>query len=472
MKNNINSKKFLWGSATAAYQCEGGWNEDGKGINEWDVFNHESSLNIHNEDGDVASDFYHRYKEDIDLMAEGNQNTYRFSISWARIIPKGVGEVNLKGIEFYNNVINYCLKKGVTPNVTLFHYDLPNEMAKIGGWENREVIDAFNEYARVCFKNFGDRVKIWSTINEPRYYAYCSYVVGNYPPNYRTDFKRFWRVLYNLMLGSAKAVNSYKELGMDGIIGVVHDNGNVELDDKTKEKELVRLRADIFYNRMVLDTAVLGKLPNELERVLRDNSVDASFIYNEDVEHFEKGKIDYIGLNLYNRQYVTDYSDGETEVFHNNKGIGSKAKEGIRIKDMFETSFDTNVRRNLWGREVYPKCMYNALKEIKEKYGDILVYITENGHGQYETADENGYVKDTARIELCEEFINYMLQAREEGVNVQGYYMWSTMDIYSWINGYEKRYGLVRVDFENSNKRIPKESYYWYKNLIERKKNI
>ncbi len=179
-------------------------------------------------------------------MAEGNQNTYRFSISWARIIPRGVGEVNPKGIEFYNNVVNYCLEKGIIPNVTLFHYDLPNEMAKIGGWENRKVVDAFNQYAKVCFENFGDRVKIWSTINEPRYYAYCSYVVGNYPPNYKADFSRFWNVLYNLMLGSAKAVQSYKELGMKGIIGVVHDNGNVELDPDTKEKESVKLRADIF----------------------------------------------------------------------------------------------------------------------------------------------------------------------------------------------------------------------------------
>ncbi len=463
---------FLWGSATAAYQCEGGWDEDGKGLNEWDVFSHESSLNINNEDGDVASDFYHKYKEDIDLMAEGNQNTYRFSISWARIIPRGVGDVNPKGIEYYNNVINYCLEKGITPNVTLFHYDLPNEMAKIGGWENRKVVDAFNQYAKVCFESFGDRVKIWSTINEPRYYAYCSYVVGNYPPNYKADFGRFWNVLYNLMLGSAKAVQSYKELGMKGIIGVVHDNGNVELDPDTKEKELVKLRADIFYNRMVLDTAVLGKIPAELNKVLEDNNVDASFIYEEDIPDFEKGKIDYIGLNLYNRQYVTDYSEGETEIFHNNKGKGSKSKEGIRIKDLFETSFDPDVRRNLWGREVYPKCMYNALKEIKAKYGDILVYITENGCGQYETPDDNGYVKDTERIEICSEFIDCMLQAREEGVNVQGYYIWSSMDLYSWINGYEKRYGIVRVDFKNNNRRIPKESYYWYKALIAAKRGI
>lgn len=465
-------QKFLWGSATAAYQCEGAWNEDGKGFNEWDVFNHESPLNIHNEDGDVASDFYHRYKEDIDLMADGNQNTYRFSISWARIIPQGSGEVNPKGIEFYNNVIDYCLEKGITPNVTLFHYDLPNEMAKIGGWENRKVADAFHEYAKVCFKNFGDRVKIWSTINEPRYYAYCSYIVGNYPPNYKADFGRFWKVLYHLMLGSAKAVQSYRELGMDGIIGIVHDNGNVELDPDTKEKELVRLRADIFYSRMVLDTALLGKLPDKLNKVLKDNSVDASFIQEEDFPVFQKGRADYVGLNVYNRQYVTDYSQGETEVFHNNVGKGSASKEGIRIKNMFETSFDPNTRRNLWGREVYPKCMYDCLMEMKERYGDVLVYVTENGHGQYETPDNNGYVKDPERIKICGEFIDYMLKAREEGVNVQGYYLWSTMDLYSWINGYEKRYGIVRVDFRNNNKRIPKESYYWYKDLIAAKRDI
>lgn len=466
------NEKFLWGSATAAYQCEGAWKEDGKGLNEWDVFNHKSSLNINQVDGDVAADFYHKYKEDIDLMAAGNQNTYRFSISWARIIPQGIGEVNQGGIDFYNNVIDYCLEKGIIPNVTLFHYDLPYEMSKIGGWENRQIIDAFNHYAKVCFENFGDRVKIWSTVNEPRYYAYCSYVVGNYPPNYKLDFNRFWNVLYNLMLGSAKAISTYRNLGMDGEIGIVHDNGNVELDPKTKEKELVRLRADIFYNRMVLDTSVFGKLPKELGKILEDWRVDPNFIYQEDKADFAKGKVDYIGLNLYNRQYVTDYSEGETEVFHNNKGKGSNSKEGIRIKNIFESSFDPNVRRNLWGREVYPQCMYNALMEIKEKYGDILVYITENGHGQYETPDETGYVQDDNRIELCDDFICYMLKARQAGVNVQGYYMWSTMDLYSWINGYEKRYGIVRVDFENDTKRIPKASYYWYKNLIAENSDI
>ena len=187
-------RDFLWGSGTAAYQCEGAWAEDGKGIGEWDYFNHNSILNINNEDGDEASDFYHYYQEDIDLMAEGSQNTYRFSISWARILPNGIGEVNQKGIDFYNNVINYCLEKDIEPNVTLFHYDLPLKLAEQGGWLNNNIIDYFNEYAKICFDAFGDRVKIWSTINEPRYYSYCTNMVSNYPP---TDTMTF-NLIFNI----------------------------------------------------------------------------------------------------------------------------------------------------------------------------------------------------------------------------------------------------------------------------------
>ena len=164
----MEKQKFLWGSATAAYQCEGAWDEDGKGLGEWDVFSHGNPLNLNGATGDVSCDFYHHYKEDIDMMAAGKQNTYRFSIAWDRILPNGRGEVNPKGIEFYNNVIDYCLEKGIEPNVTLFHYDLPNVLAEEGGWENRSIVDDFEAYAKVCFEAFGDRVKLWSTINEPK----------------------------------------------------------------------------------------------------------------------------------------------------------------------------------------------------------------------------------------------------------------------------------------------------------------
>ncbi|MBQ3384013.1 MAG: family 1 glycosylhydrolase [Erysipelotrichaceae bacterium] len=460
-------KDFLWGSATAAYQCEGAWNLDGKGEGEWDYFNHTSPLNINNVSGDVACDFYHHYKEDIDMLAAGGQNTFRFSISWARIMPEGRGRVNQQGIDFYNNVIDYCLEKGVVPNVTLFHYDLPLTLAEEGGWERREIVDDFTEYAKVCFKAFGDRVKIWVPINELRYYSYCSNMVGNYPPNHSLDFDRFFKTVYHEVLACAKAAIAYREMGCDGMIGIVHDNSNVDLAPETKEKEKIRIIANLFYNDLVLDTALKGTLPGNLIPFLQENGIDWSYIRFEDAVTFEKGKSDFLGLNVYNRMYLTDYSEGETEVFHNNRGAGSKKKEGIRIKNWFETTVDPTTKRNLWGREIYPQCMYDALMEIKNKYGDIPIYITENGHGMYEKADENGYVEDDERIEMMQGYIDKMLEAMDDGVDVRGYYAWSTMDLYSWINGFEKRYGFVRVDFDDDNKRYPKKSYYWFKKLID-----
>ncbi|WP_212745535.1 glycoside hydrolase family 1 protein [Marinilactibacillus psychrotolerans] len=464
--NVFSERNFLWGSGTAAYQCEGGWDADKKGTGEWDYFNHNSALNVNSQDGDDASDFFHRYKEDIDLMAEGNQNTYRFSISWARVVPNGTGEVNQGGIDYYNDMINYCLEKNIEPNVTLFHYDLPLELAKQGGWLNRNITDAFNEYAQVCFEAFGDRVKLWSTINEPRYYSYCTNMVGNYPPNRHQDVQSYFQYQYNLMLASAKAITSFRKMNIDGMIGIVHDNGNVELDPDTENKEEIFKIADFFYNRMILVPALEGKLPDELEE-MKEKFKFMIFHEDGDKELFEKGKGDYLGLNLYNRQYVKHWESGETEVFHNNKGAQSKSKEGIRLEGLFESSFDKNVKRNQWGREVNPRIMYTALIEIKERYSDPLIMITENGHGIYETPDKDDYVIDNERIEIFEQFLKYMLQAKEAGVNVKGYYHWSTMDLYSWINGYEKRYGLVRVDFENDFKRTPKKSYYWFKDYIE-----
>lgn len=462
----MEKEKFLWGSATAAYQCEGAWAEDGKGLGEWDVFSHGNPLNINGASGDVSCDFYHHYKEDIDLMKAGGQNSYRFSISWARILPKGCGEVNQAGIDFYNRVIDYCLANGIEPNVTLFHYDLPDCIAQKGGWENRSIIEEFAAYAKVCFEAFGDRVKLWVTINEPKYYAYCSNMVGNYPPNHRQDFHRYFITLYHEALASAKTAALYHELKLNGEIGIVHDSSNVETAPGTKEPEKVKLIADLFYNRLILDTAILGRLPGELIPLLREYGIDTAFIRFEDALVFAKDRVDFLGLNVYNRFYVTDYSAGETEVFHNNRGAGSAAKEGIRIKNWYETTIDPATKRNLWGREIYPRCMYNTLMEIRERYGDIPIYITENGHGCYETPDEDGYVADDERIEMMQGYINCMFEAMEAGCPVKGYYAWSTMDLYSWVNGYEKRYGLVRVDFEDNCRRIPKKSYYWFRDLI------
>jgi beta-glucosidase/6-phospho-beta-glucosidase/beta-galactosidase len=461
-----NNDEFLWGSATSAYQCEGAWNEDGKGPSQWDEFCHTSDLNINNVTGDISCDHYHRYEEDIKMMAECGQNTYRFSISWPRVLPEGTGKVNHKGINFYNRVINTCLKYGIVPNVTLFHYDLPAAIADKGGWENRKTVDDFVNYAKICFEAFGDRVPLWATLNEPRYYDYCSYAAGNYPPNVQ-DFNRFACVGYNLLLASAKAINEFRKGNYIGKIGLVEAAGNVETEGNDEANKIAYHNADLFYNKWITDTCIKGYFPNDLIPKLKDSNIDLSFIKDGDKPIFMNGTVDFLGVNIYSRSYVKPYTSGETRINVNNVGADSNIKEGVVIKGWFETAYDDKIRRNLWGREIYPKCMYDELMELKDKYGDIPIYVTENGHGCYENIID-GEINDDERIEILQEFIDWMIKAKEEGVNVKGYYVWSAMDLYSWINGYKKRYGLVYVDFDNNNKRIPKKSYYWYKNLIEK----
>lgn len=458
--------KFLWGSATASYQCEGGWNEGNRGETQWDNFSHHSALNINHVNGDVASDFYHKYEEDIKLLADGGQNTFRFSIAWSRIIPDGVGEINPAGIEFYNKVIDTCLKYHLVPNVTLFHYDLPKPIYDIGGWENRKTITYFVRYAQICFKYFGDRVPLWSTINEPNYYSYCSYIVGNYPPNKKLDFNSFCKSGYHVLLASARVVREYKKLNLPGRIGIVIDTSNVQTKRSDDLSMKAARKADLFYNKWVTDTVCKGYFPQQLFTLTKDSGIDLSFVKKADKPIFMSGIVDFLGLNIYSRAFIKHYTEGKTEVFMNNKGKNSKVKEGIKIKDWFETDYDPDIPRTKWGSELYPKCMYDELMDIKKNYGNILIYITENGIGEYETADKTGYVVDDERIEIMKKYICYMLKAKKEGVNVQGYYAWSTMDLYSWVNGYEKRYGLIRVDFDHDLKRIPKKSYFWYKNLI------
>ena len=466
----MKKEPFLWGSATAAYQCEGAWEEDGKGPSQWDVFCHTSEKNINHVSGDVSCDHYHRYEEDMKMMAECGQNTYRFSISWSRILPDGTGTINKKGIEYYNRMIDACLKYHLIPNVTLFHYDLPNVIAERGGWENRQTVDDFVEYAKICFEAFGDRVSFWATLNEPKYYNYCSYAAGNYPPNVQ-DFQRFCKVGYHLLLGSAKAINEFRKGNYVGKIGLVHATGNVETEGNDEANKIAYRNADLFYNKWITDTCIKGYFPEDLIPKLKESGIDLSFVRNEDRPIFESGVVDFIGVNIYSRSYVKPYTSGETCVNVNNVGAGSNVKEGVVIKGWFETAYDENVRRNKWGREIYPRCMYDELMELKDKYGDIPIYVTENGHGCYDELID-GKVEDDERIEILEEFIDWMLKAKNDGANVKGYYVWSTMDLYSWVNGYKKRYGLVYIDFENELKRIPKKSYYWYKELIEKNRDI
>lgn len=459
-------EKFFWGSATAAYQCEGGWNEGGRGETQWDWFSHYSEKNINSVTGDTASDFYHQYESDIKLLSESGQNSYRFSIAWTRIYPDNTGVINQEGVDFYNRVIDLCLKYHIEPNVTLQHYDLPMYLAEQGGWTNRSILEPFRVYAKTCFELFGDRVRYWVTHNEIRYYAHCCYLQGNYPPHHVLDFDSYAKAMYYGAVASALAVIEYRKLGLKGKIGIVHPCGAIEsLHDTDDDKQAIH-NGELYYIRSILDPAVNGMIPQELIAKVQKSGIDTSFMKMEDQAVIKQGTVDFIGLNIYSRNLVKPYTEGPSSVSFNNVGKSSNAKEETVIKDWFSTDDDDSKFKNEWGREVYPRCIYDGVKYVANMYPQVPIYVTENGVAGYESI-ENGKVHDLNRIQVMQQFLDWLVKAYDEGIDVRGYYMWSAEDVYSWVNGYKKRYGLVYVDFEHECRRIPKDSWYWYRDYIK-----
>lgn len=456
--------KFLWGSSTAAYQCEGGWKEGGKGLSNWDVFCHSDKNNVNPVTGDVSSDFYHHYEEDIRMLAEGNQNAYRFSIAWTRIIPDGTGEVSEEGIAFYNNILDTCKKYGVEPLVTLYHYDLPESLFEAGGWENRKTVEAYERYATVCFNAFHTKVKYWITINEPGYETLCCYGFGNYPPNVKNIQCR-WCAMYHMMLASARAINAFRVKGYEGQIGLVSDSYYIAILKDNPAYQQAKIWGDLFFNRSVNDICIKGEYPIDFIEKLKKDGHDLKYMLKEDQEVFLNGTVDFLGLNAYDRICVKPYEKGETSLNVNNTGKASEKHYNI-VKNWFATDIDPNTSKNAWGMEMYPKSVYFLLKDLSQRYPQIPIIITENGLGFYDDL-QNGKIHDQYRIDFLSGYIKWMKEAMKEGCNVCGYFVWSTMDLYSWINGYHKRYGLVYVDYDNNNRRIPKDSYYWYKKMIE-----
>lgn len=459
------NKDFLWGTASAAYQCEGAWNLDGKGESTWDQFCH-STKNIKGITGDVAADFYHRYQEDIRLLKEGGHNTFRFSIAWTRILPNRDGKVNQKGIDFYKSVIKECQKYDIVPNVTLLHYDIPAWLEDIGGFSSPLFSDAFANYCKVVFEHFGNDIPYYVTINESTHNAYCSYLTGNYPPN-KHDLQLLVQVCYNFVVANAKAIKEFRKLNLKSKIGIVHTTNTVQTLKDTPEYQIAKRRADLFKNKWVTDPAILGKFPDDLAPLLLKSGFQLDFVKTEDIQTISENTIDFLGQNCYTRTLVKPYESGETNYYPNNAGANQKTLEGYVVKDWFQTDYDPNTQKNKWGREVYPKTIYDMLMGIKEEYGDIPVFITENGHAMYESINNEGIVDDQERIDFMKSYLDWLMKAAHDGCNVQGYYAWSTTDCYSWINGYEKRYGLIYIDYDNNLKRIPKQSYYWYKDYIK-----
>ncbi|WP_040213450.1 GH1 family beta-glucosidase [Clostridium polynesiense] len=460
------SKDFLFGAASASYQVEGAWNEDGKGVSNWDVFSKIPGKTFEGTNGDIAVDHYHRYKEDIKLMAEMGLESYRFSISWPRIIPNGDGKVNDKGIEFYNSIIDECLKYGIVPFVTLYHWDLPQVLEEDGGWTNKKTVDAFVRYANVCFKAFGDRVKHWITFNETIVFCSLGYLAGAHPPGIINDPKKYFQSTHNVFLAHARTLKDYKKLKQFGEIGITHVFSPAFSVNEKEENKFAAYHANEFGLSWYYDPILLGSYPEYVLKIIEEKGWTPQWT-DEEIEDIKEAASlnDFIGLNYYQPQRViknTEPIENASRDRESSTGAaGSPSFDGV-----YSTVKMEDKKYTKWGWEISPEGFLEGLRILRKRYGDIKIYITENGLGD-EDPIIDGEIMDVPRIKYIEEHLKAVKTAIKEGIHIKGYYAWSVIDLLSWLNGFKKQYGFIYVDHKDNLNRKKKLSFYWYKHIIK-----
>ncbi|RKD75871.1 aryl-phospho-beta-glucosidase [Sinobaca qinghaiensis] len=442
---------FWWGSATSATQIEGAASEDGKGLNIWDYWYSKEPNRFFNGVGpETTSDFYHTYKEDIQRMKDIGHNSFRFSISWARLIPGGEGDVNEEAAAFYHRVIDELLAQDIEPFANLFHFDMPLEMQEKGGWESREVVDAYAVFAEKCFELFGEKVQKWFTFNEPIVPVEGGYLYDFHYPNV-VDFKRAVQVAYHTIIAHAKAVEVFKKRSIpNGKIGTILNlTPSYPRSQNPADLRASRI-ADLFFNRSFLDPMVKGEFPEELTAILREHGQLPEMLEG-DKELVKRNTAELLGVNYYQPRRV-------------------KAKEhlpnpyGPFMLDWYFDLYEMPGRKmNPYrGWEIYEKGVYDIMINLRDNYGNIESFISENGMGvqDEERFMENGQIQDDYRIDFIREHLKWLHRAIQEGCNAKGYHLWSFMDNWSWMNAYKNRYGFFSVNIETQ-ERTPKKSAGW-----------
>ena len=437
-------KDFLWGVATAAYQIEGAWNKDGKGVSIWDTFTHKKGKVKTKENGDTACDFYHRYPEDIGLVQQMGFDVNRFSLSWSRIMPNGTGVINQKGVDFYHKVIDECIAKGVQPWITLYHWDLPQALEDKGGWTNREVIAWFSEYVEFCTKTFGDKVKNWMVLSEPAAFTALGYMLGMHAPGKR-GFNHFGAAVHHAAMCQAEGGRIIRKNVKNANIGSTFSCSHVQPYKNTETHIKAADRMDAILNRLFLEP-VLG-LGYPFETVPLLNKMK-KYILDGDMEKLTFD-FDFIGLQNYTRN-ITKFSPFVPGAW----AIEVPAKK-------------RNVPYTEMGWEEYPEGIYQLLKKFAAYKNIKKIIVTENGAAYPDSVQDNA-VKDEKRIEFYKSYLAKVLQAKQEGVPVEGYFVWTLMDNFEWIEGFKPRFGLVYLDFETQ-KRIIKDSGLWFQTFLHEK---
>ncbi|XP_052178440.1 beta-glucosidase 12-like [Diospyros lotus] len=469
---------FLFGTASASYQYEGGAKEGGRGPSIWDTFTHKYPGKIKDgSNGDVAIDSYHRYKEDVGIMKEMGLDAYRFSISWSRILPRGKlsGGVNKEGIKYYNNLINELLRKGIKPFVTLFHWDLPQALEdEYGGFLSPKIVDDYRDYAEVCFREFGDRVKHWITLNEPWSYTTAGYATGLFAPGRCSSWQQLnctggdsatepYMVAHHLLLAHAAAVKLYRQkyqASQKGKIGItLISHWMVPFSEARLDRHAAQRALDFMFG-WFMEPITRGDYPHSIRSLVGKRLPK----FTKQQKEMVKGSMDFLGLNYYTANYAahSPYSNQLHPSYLTDPLVNlTTERNGILIGAKAASDW----------LYVYPKGIYDILLYTKEKYNNPLIYITENGVDEVNNATLSleEALMDYMRIEYYYSHLSFLLQAIKDGVNVKGYFAWSLLDNFEWASGYTVRFGINYVDYKNGLKRYPKLSAKWFQDFLKKK---
>lgn len=453
-------KDFLWGASTSAYQVEGAWDEDGKGPSVIDMGKYPEGTS----DFKVASDHYHRYKEDIALFAEMGLKAYRFSIAWTRIYPKGTGEINEKGIAFYNDLINELLSHNIEPIVTMCHFDLPYALQEKGGWSNRETIDAYENYAKTLFKHFGDRVKYWLTINEQNMMILHGATIGTVDPNIKNPEKELYQQNHHMLLAQAKAMKLCHEMCPNAKIGPAPNIISIYPASSKPEDVIAASNFSSIRNWLYLDAAVFGRYNSIAWSYLEEKGYTPT-IQEGDMEILKSGKPDFIAFNYYSTSTVAESKNDLSD-----KNSTGDQQIAIGEQGVYRGVSNPYLEKTQFGWEIDPIGFRSTLREINERY-NLPLLVTENGLGAYDKLEEGDVVNDDYRIDFLRKHIEQAKLAITDGVNLIGYCPWSAIDLISTHQGISKRYGFIYVNRDEFDlkdlRRIKKKSFYWYRDVIK-----
>ena len=434
---------FFWGTATAAYQIEGAWKEDGKGESIWDRFAHTPGRIKNGDTGDGACDSYHRWREDIALMRAMNLNSYRFSISWPRVQPTGSGPANSKGIDYYSRLVDALLEARIRPFVTLYHWDLPQTLEDSGGWPNRDTASRFADYTELVARSLGDRVSDWMLFNEPSAFVDLGHLEGTHAPGHKS-LVDFLRASHTVNLAQGAGFRALKAIRPSTRVGTAFSMSACEPATNSEDDQLATERAHAMTNLWFLEPALNGRYPDALAFLPET----AMKIQSGDLDKM-RAPLDFIGINLYYRIIVT--APGALERL-------SHAQQWLFPVKMVggEQGPKTDC-----GWEIWPRALYDVVTRITRDFNRPVIEVTESGCAYNDAPDPTGVIHDTRRIEYHRQYLQTLARAMADGADVRGYHAWSLLDNFEWAEGFSQRFGLTYVDFKTQRRTI-KESARWY----------